>query len=122
MVKVTGSGSVLFVVQCCSMCMADVVSLLSSERLKWAGQPVIFYHGKLGGNIELSQNNSVVTSKMRTGKVTHYNYGIAATREPVSVGVMLKVTVMKTNARWSGGLVSQSHSYHVTQVNPHVYS
>ena len=97
--------------------MADVVSLLSSERLKWAGQPVIFHDGKLGENIELSQNNSVVTSKVQADKYSHYNYRIAVTREPVSIGVMLKVTVMKTNAKWSGGLVSQYHSYHVTLVH-----
>ena len=97
--------------------MADVVSLLSSKRLKWAGQPVIFHHAKFGKNIELSQNNSVVTSKVEAGKSTHYNFGIAVTREPVSIGVMLKVTVMKTNAEWDGGLVSQYHSYHVTLVH-----
>ena len=89
--------------------MADVVSLLSSETLKWAVQPVIFHDGKFGENVELSQNNSVVTSKMqllRAGKSSHFNYGIAVTREPVSVGVMLKVTLMKTNEEWSGNVVS----------------
>ena len=100
--------------------MADVVSLLSSERLKWAaGQPVIFHHGKFGENIELSQNNSVVTSKVQADKsTTECGKGIAVTSEPVSVGVMLKVTVMKTNAKWAGGLVSQYHSYLVTQSRP----
>ena len=88
--------------------MADVVSLLSSERLKWSGQPVIFHHGKFGKNIELSQNNSVVTSRVRADKLTHYSCGIAVTREPVSIGVMLKVTVMKTNEVWHGGLVSST--------------
>ena len=45
--------------------MADIVSLPSSKRLKWACQSVIFHYEKFGNSIELSKNNSVVTSKVK---------------------------------------------------------
>ena len=83
--------------------MVDVDSL--SKIRKWASQLATFDHNKPGPNVELSQNCSVATTVKGA-----YNRGIVVTREPVSVGQMLKVIVSKTNKEWSGGLVSFSSS------------
>ena len=89
---------------------SSIASLLSSRRLKWASQPVIFHH-KTGVNIELSRDKTVATSKkhpLYDGLRTHYNYGIVITSEPVPIGAMLKVTLLQTNTDWKGGLVRQT--------------
>ena len=75
-------------------------SLFTSAHVQWTSQPVVF-HNKYGENIELSQNNTVAT---RVWSVA-YNISVVCTSEPVSIGQMFKVTVLKEVTHW-GGLVS----------------
>lgn len=75
------------------------LSVFTRAPLQWKSQKVTFStsHGK---NIQLSENNTVVT------RITGKSYGIVYTNKPVSIGQMFKVTVMETEMEGGSSALS----------------
>ena len=72
-------------------------------ELQWRGQVAAFNSDNHGKSIQLSEQG---TQASRTGGVSDWGHGLVCTRDPVVVGKMLKVTVMKRHSIISfGGLV-----------------
>ena len=70
--------------------------------INWSSQPVVLRH-RHGGNIRLSDNNSVAE---RVNPSRDFRKGVVMTAEPVPVGGVFQVTVLEEVNKWSGGLVS----------------
>ena len=73
--------------------------LMKSGAIQWDGRPV-FFHSNTGRNIIL-EGGGTVASRARS-----FDYGTVVTSEPVCIGQMLKITVLRREEKWRGGLVS----------------
>ena len=72
-------------------------------ELQWSCQVAAFNIDNHGKSIQLSEQGTLAS---RTGGVADWGHGLVCTRDPVAVGKMLKVTVMKRHSIITfGGLV-----------------
>ena len=69
----------------------------------WIPRPAPFDGRNYGTKVKLSEERSVA----ERDSLIEWRYGVVYTAQPVPVGDVWRITVLKTTVTWSGGLVSE---------------